>query len=87
VMLQFNSPLRRKSYRWEAGEVVLVQAMITYTAPNAWPLGEVRLHLSDRQRVHLFTDHRLSDIDRLVAAIQMAFLGSARLSDLPTALV
>lgn len=77
VLLQFVSPLRQVCYRWPAEQVLQIQPAITFMAQNAWPVGELRLHLASGGRVHLFTDHRLSDVERLADSTRAALAGAS----------
>ena len=76
LILQFKGPLHRTTHRWPAIQLLAVQPAVTFTAENAWPLGELCLHLSTGGRVHLFTDHRLSDVERLATTVCAALTGT-----------
>jgi hypothetical protein len=72
VILQFRGVFRRTEHRWSSGEIADASAVATQDEPDALPLGELRLTVTDRAAVHLFTDHRLTDVQRFAAAVRGA---------------
>jgi hypothetical protein len=72
LIVMFRGVFRRTEHRWPAREIADVSAVSTQDDPGASPLGELRITVADRTAVHLFTDHRLSDVQRFAAAVRGA---------------
>jgi hypothetical protein len=70
IDLTFTSPFTTKRYQWPTIDLAVVRAMVTANPNSARPLGELRIELASGGEVHLFSDHKLSQIDEIVAAIR-----------------
>ena len=54
------------------GEVGAIAVMPTQQDPDAIALGEIQMRIVDRASVHLFTDHRLKDLQELAEILRQA---------------